>query len=161
MKAILLFAGLLLTAALPAAALEVGDPLPTLTLKDQHDAPHEISADTRVILFSASRDAADLIEDALDGQTGESLATAGIVYVADIDGMPPMVTKLVALPQMRKQPYPMLLGRQAEEVAMMPREPKKVTLIEAEGGSVTAIRTIDDATTLNDALAAFLVRKPQ
>jgi hypothetical protein len=154
MKPIILFALLLLPAILPAAPLSVGDPLPALSLVDQHDKPKTISPDTRLVFFSASRDGASLIEDALAGQTGDSLAAAGIVYVADIDGMPPVVSKLVALPQMRKLPYPMLLGHEAEDTAMIPRERGKVTLIEAEGGTVTAIREIDDLAILKQALSA-------
>ncbi len=155
MKAIL-FSLLLLPTTLVGAPLEVGDRLPALTLNDQHDEPRTVGPDTRLILFSASREASALIEDALAGQTGDGLAAAGIVYVADIDGMPPIVTKLVAMPQLRKLPYPMLLGRQAEQTAMLPREPEQVTLIEAQDGNVTALRFVDDPQVIEQALGSLI-----
>lgn len=158
MKSIILVALLLLPNALLAASLAVGEPLPSMTLTDQHDQPHAIDAQTRLILFSADRDASALIEDALAEQTAESLDAAGILYVADISGMPGMVTKLIALPQMRKRPYPMLLGREAEETAMLPRERGQVTLIETDAGTITAIRFIDDEQALSQALDSVSLR---
>ncbi len=155
MKPLILFALLLLPGALPAASLAVGDPLPALTLNDQHDQPHAINAKTNVILFSADRDASGLIEDALAEQTKDSLDAAGIVYVADISGMPGMVTKLIALPQMRKRSYPMLLGREDEDTAMLPRERGQVTLIEADAGTITALRFVDDPQVLDQSLGAL------
>lgn len=155
MKPIILTALLLLPAALPAAPIAVGEPLPPLTLNDQHDQPHTIDAETRLILFSADRDASGLIEEALAEQTEDSLAAAGVVYVADISGMPGLVTKLIALPQMRKRPYPMLLGREAEETAMLPRERGQVTLVETEAGTITAIRFIADQQALSQALGSL------
>ncbi len=46
---------------------------------------------------------------------------------------------MIALPKMRKHPYPMLLGRTPEETAMLPREPGKVTVIESRDGRITAV----------------------
>jgi hypothetical protein len=155
MKSIILATLLLLPAALPAAPIAVGEPLPSLTLNDQHDQPHALDAQTRIILFSADRDASGLIEEALAEQTGDSLAKAGVVYVADISGMPGLVTKLIALPQMRKRPYPMLLGREAEETAMIPRERGQVTLVETDAGTITAIRFIADQQALSQALGSL------
>lgn len=155
MKPIILVALLLLPGSLPAASLAVGDPLPALTLSDQHDEARAIDAETRVILFSADRDASGLIEDALAERTSESMAAAGVVYIADISGMPGMVTKLVALPQMRERSYPMLLGREADDTSMLPRERGQVTLIEAEDGTIKSLRFVDEPQALEQALGAF------
>jgi hypothetical protein len=66
--------------------------------------------------------------------------------------MPGIVTTVIALPQMRKRPYPMLLGRSADAMSMLPREPGKVTLIESANGRIIAVRFIADATILRAAL---------
>jgi hypothetical protein len=143
---------LLLPALLSAASLEPGAPMPVLTLKDQHDASRTIDADTRLLIFSAERDVSALVETALADQTTESLSAAGIQYASDISAMPGMVTSIIALPKMRKRPYPMLLAYDAEETAMLPREPGKATLIASEAGTITAIQFIEDAATLRAAL---------
>jgi hypothetical protein len=143
---------LLLPALVSAAPLDTGTPMPVLTLKDQHDTTQTIGAHTRLLIFSAERDVSALVETALADQTADSLAAAGIQYVSDISAMPGMVTTMIALPKMRKRPYPMLLARESEETAMLPREPGKVTLIATEGGSIKSVQFIDDAATLRAAL---------
>ena len=152
MKTAMLISLLLCCGLLAAAPLQVGSPLPALTLKDQHDAPQAITADTRYLIFVAERAPATLAETALEGQTTTTLASAQVRYVADLSAMPGIITTVIALPKMRKRPYPMLLGHSAAETAMLPREPAKVTLIQAQGGIITTVRFITDAVTLRAAL---------
>lgn len=118
--------------------------LPTLTLKDQFEQPQMIGSETRYLIFTAEKEASDLMEGALDGQTGDTLSAAGIRVIADISAMPGMVTKMFALPKLRKRPYPILLGRTAEDTRDLPREPGKVTVIEADDGRVTALHFLED-----------------
>ena len=152
MKTALLVAFFLFSALLAAATVQVGSPLPALTLKDQRDASTTITTDTRYLIFVAERAASALVETALDGQTATTLAAAKVRYVADISAMPGIVTTVIALPKMRKRPYPMLLGRSADATSMLPREPGKVTLIESANGRIIAVRFIADAATLRAAL---------
>ena len=148
----LLLIPILFPAFVSAASLEVGTPMPVMTLKDQHDTTRTVDANTRLLIFSAEREVSALVETALADQTADSLSAAGIQYVSDISAMPGMVTSMIALPKMRRRPYPMLLGRTAEETAMLPREPGKATLIASEGGSITSVQFIDDAASLRAAL---------
>ncbi len=143
---------LLFPAFVIAAPFETGTPMPVMTLQDQHDTTQTIDANTRLLIFSAERDVSALVETALADQTTESLSAAGIQYVSDISAMPGMVTSMIALPKMRKRHYPMLLGREAEETAMFPREPGKATLIVSDGGSITRAEFIGDAASLRAAL---------
>jgi hypothetical protein len=148
----LLLIPILFPAFVSAASLEIGAPMPVLTLKDQHDTARTIDANTRLLIFSAEREVSALVETALADQTTDSLSAAGIQYVSDISAMPGMVTSMIALPKMRKRPYPMLLGRKAEETAMLPREPGKATLVASDGGSIRSVQFIGDAASLRAAL---------
>ena len=148
----LLLIPILFPAFVSAASLETGAPMPVLTLQDQHDTTRTVDANTRLLIFSAEREVSALVETALADQTTESLSAAGIQYVSDISAMPGMVTSMIALPKMRKRPYPMLLGREAEETAILPREPGKATLIASEGGRITSVQFIGDAASLRAAL---------
>lgn len=126
--------------------------LPNLTLTDQHDQPQTVGPETRYLLFTADKDASNLADAVLDGQTSETLETARIRYVADISGMPGMVTMMFALPKLRRRPYPILLGRTQEDTQAVPREPGKVTVIVADGGSVTALHHLDEVARIRQAL---------
>jgi hypothetical protein len=135
----------MLPALTGAAELQVGDTAPVLSLNDQHDKPRTTLSASRFLLFSADKDGSNLADDVLEGQTGETLERAGLCYVADISGMPAMVTKMFAMPKLRKRPYPVLLGRTAEDTMTLPRQAGRVTVIEIDGGSVMAIEFMGDA----------------
>lgn len=128
-----------------AAELQVGDTAPALSLNDQHDTPRTTLSARRFLLFSADKDGANLADEVLEGQTAEMLEQAGLTYVADISGMPSMVTKMFAMPKLRKRPYPVLLGRTSEDTMTLPRQAGHVTVIEIVSGSVTAIDCMGDA----------------
>ncbi|WP_373508362.1 hypothetical protein [Thiocapsa sp.] len=152
MPLLLILIPILFPAFVSAASFDTGAPMPVLTLKDQHHTTQTVDANTRVLIFSAERDVSALVETALADQTADSLSAAGIQYVSDISAMPGMVTSIIALPKMRKRPYPMMLGREEEETAMFPREPGKATLIVSEAGSITSVQFIGDAASLRAAL---------
>lgn len=130
-----------------AASLEVGDPAPGLSLKDQHDQAHTLEG-ARVVLFSSDRDGSNLADDLLEGQNSETLAQAGLCYVADISAMPGMVTSMFALPKLRKRSYSVLLGRQAEDTLIFPRQSGHLTLVSITDGQITAIEILADAASI-------------
>ena len=136
---------LMLPTAAGTAGLQVGDTAPMLSLNDQHDTARTTLSARRFLLFSADKDGSNLADEVLEGQTAETLEQAGIAYVADISGMPAMVTKMFAMPKLRKRPYPVLLGRTSEDTMTLPRQAGKVTLIELDGGSVAAIEFMGEA----------------
>jgi hypothetical protein len=152
MPFVLILIALLIPAVASADTLDIGDPMPILTFKDQYDASHTVDGTTRFVIFSAERDVSALVETALTDQSGDSLAAAGVQYISDISAMPGLITSVIALPKMRKRPYPMLLGFEAEETAVLPRQPGQVTLIRLEGGMIAAVQYIGDAATLRSAL---------
>lgn len=135
----------MLPALAGAAEIQVGDTAPALSLNDQHDTLRTTLSASRFLLFSADKDGSNLTDEVLEGQTGETLERAGLCYVADISGMPSMVTKMFAMPKLRKRPYPVLLGRTAEDTMTLPRQAGRVTVIDIDGGSVKSIEFMGDA----------------
>ena len=104
MRPFLALLPLMLPAVAGAAEIQVGDTVPALSLKDQHDHARTTQSASRFLLFSADKDGSNLADDILEGQTGETLERAGLCYVADISRMPAMVTKMFAMPKLRKRP---------------------------------------------------------
>ena len=143
---------LMLPTLADAAVLQIGDTAPMLSLHDQHDTPRTTLSARRFLMFSSDKDGSNLADAVLEGQTGETMEQAGIAYVADISGMPAMVTNLFAMPKLRKRPYPVLLGRTAEDTMILPRQADRVTVIEIDGGSVTAIAFMNEASAIRTRL---------
>jgi len=139
---------LLSSAALGAAAsLEAGMRMPALTLSDQHDTEGALSADTRYVLFSRDMTAAKVVNEALENDPAV-LGTAHAVVVSDISGMPSLITKLFALPALRKRAYRILLDREGQMTADFPSEKGKVTVFRLHALTIERVEYVDAAAAL-------------
>lgn len=146
---------LLLTLLLPGAALtalSVGETIPQIPLEDQHGERHELSREVRLILFAPDRAASKTVEAALAGRDAAFLEQLGAVYVADISGMPAVITRMFALPKLRERAYPVLLGKESADTEPLPRRSASVTLLGVEDGKIKTIRFITKAHELRGAL---------
>ncbi len=136
----------------PASALELGQPLPYLTLDDQHGAAHSVDAGLTYLVFTRDKAGSDLATEALSGLTPEQLTEAGAVYVADISAMPAIITKMFAMPKMRKQSFLTLLDNQGVATANFPAEEGKVSLLRFDAGSYQGVEYLSDAEALRTRL---------
>lgn len=139
---------LLAVAPVSAASLAVGDELPVLTLKDQHDRPVVMPGDAQLLLFAVEKPAADLVNRFLDKQRNGFLERHGAVFLMDISAMPKMITRMFALPKMRKRPYRIVLADDAEALAFLPRRQNQVTVVELNAGVVEQIDFVVDESDL-------------
>ena len=132
------------TAALAATELKVGDTLPAISLKDQHDKAVTVAADVQTLLFTVEKPASDLVNDYLKKQAADYLTTKNAYFVADISGMPSMITKMFAIPKMQERPYAILLGYEADALAFMPRQKNHVTVVKVKANKVEQILFVND-----------------
>jgi hypothetical protein len=141
------------SAALGAAPpLAVGARLPALTLTDQHDVEGSVGPGTRCILFSRDMSAAKIVNEALANDPAALIAAAQAVVVSDISGMPKLITKLFALPAMRRRSYRLLLDRDGNATAGFPYEKGKVTVLHLHALTVERVEYIESAGALRAVL---------
>ena len=139
-----------LNTAAVAAELQVGDSLPAITLKDQHDKSVTVAPEAQTLLFTIEKSAADLVNNYLKQQTPDFLTSKQAYFLADISGMPSIITKMIALPKMQERPYAILLGYEAADLVFMPRQKDHVTLVKIQSGKVDKILFIKDEASLAD-----------
>jgi hypothetical protein len=140
-----IFVIFLLPSTLWAASLSVGEELGSLNYPDQHGKVHPVAVDRSVVLFAPGRTGAAAAQELFEQVDSGNLSERGIHYVADISGMPSLVTSMFALPRMRKFPYLVLLGYEPAQTAMFPRRENHVTVLDVRGGKVERIRYADTA----------------
>jgi len=130
----------------PAAPYVAGDSLVPFTLDDQHGEPSSVDEKTRVVLFAADMDGGDLVGSALESDPSlQDLEQFGAVFVSDIHRMPALVTRLFALPSMRRRPYRMLLDREPGPTVRLPRQEGHVTVMRLDGLTVESVAYVADA----------------
>jgi hypothetical protein len=122
-----------------ASTFAVGQPLPELKLKDQHDQPWVVAPSTRLVIFAAGRKASNLVQAVMQDLPKDQLTHRQAVYLADMSKMPGFVTRTFALPALREMPYPVGVSLDGSTLASWPRQPDSVTLIELEQGLVKRI----------------------
>jgi hypothetical protein len=138
--------------ALPAATWDTGVHLPSATFVDQFDSEHDLANCTGLVMFAPDRDSSDIVTSVMATADARRPDGQAVCYVTDISGMPALITKMFALPAMRDYGYPVMLGRDVEATAMMPRRSGEVTLVTTRDGIVKQITYAADAQALRQAL---------
>lgn len=133
-------------------AVAVGQPLPALTLKDQHDQPWTVKADTRLVLFASGRKASNLVQAVLEKEPKEFLAQRHAAYLADMSKMPGFATRMFALPSLREMPFTVGVSLEEGTLAAWPRQPDSVTLISLANGVVQGVTYATSEADLRKAL---------
>ena len=150
-------ARVLLLSLLPfmANAAEVGDTLATFTLNDQHDTAFTLDASTRVLLAAGDMDGAKLVKAAVAEQPKGYLEARHAVFVADIQRMPALISKLFAVPAMRDYNYRVVLDRDGQVVPQYAVGEAQVQVLQLDNGKLVSKQTFSDADALRKALDAL------
>lgn len=143
----ILFSALLFVATF-ANALSVGDATPTFAIKDQFEKAHTIAADTKTILVAADKGTSEVLRDYLLTKEKGFLEANKAYYVADISGMPSLITKFFALPKMKEYPFSILLVNEEQSKSFTKKE-GQITIYSVENGKVTNVKFIKTAEELD------------
>lgn len=148
------YAAALLFSLLPllAQAVEPGDRLAPWTLLDQYDQPYSLSNDTHILLVAQDMDGAKLVKAVLEGQPKGYLEARGAVFVADIQRMPALVSKLFAIPAMRDYSYRVMLDREGRVASRYAAADGKVQWLTLDKGVLVRRQAFSDTPALKAAL---------
>ncbi len=130
----------------------VGDRIAEFSLDDQHGETGSVDASTRLILFSRDMDGGKHLKVGLADVDPDFLSGKKAVYVADISRMPSLITRMFALPGMRKRPYPMLLDRVGNTTHRLPDFEDQATLIYLKRLKITRVEHVTSANGVRELL---------
>lgn len=123
-----------------AELVKVGDKLPAIALTTQQDKAYSFDNSVKRIVMSAEKQSAGLVTDLLDSKAASYLKDTNTVYLADMHRMPSLITKFVALPQLREKAYDIVLGREEADLASFPREKGCLTLMSIKEQTIESIK---------------------
>ncbi|MGR6500783.1 hypothetical protein [Shewanella sp. Koi 1] len=153
MRKLLLCLSFLFTPMMALAASYVaGDAINPITLQDQNEQVVSVTNETKVLLFSRSMKGGDIIKETLTPLAGDKFPLH-LVYVADISGMPSLIAKFVAVPQMQELPFAIGLDREGEISRLLPDTKDMATMILLNNFSIQDIAYFDSSEALGQALA--------
>ncbi len=125
-----------------AEPLKAGDKLPNMALTTQHDKAFSFDNSVKRIIMSAEKQSAGMVTDLLDSKPASYLKDTQTVYLADMHRMPSLITKFVALPQLREKAYDIVLGREEADLAAFPREKGCLTLMSIKEQTIESLKFI-------------------
>ncbi|WP_419677970.1 hypothetical protein ACN2EN_00510 [Aliarcobacter lanthieri] len=140
-----------LALGLNAAPLAVDSVIENIKIKDQNEVEKTIDANVKTILFASDKGSSDLLRDYLLplSEKENILEKNSAVYVADISGMPSLISKFIALPKMKKYPFSVLLLDDTNKDNFT-KEDGKIIVYSLEDGKVTEIRKISTTEELSE-----------
>ena len=136
MKKVVLF--IALTLSLFANEFKVGDNIGSFSLLNQHDEKVTVDNKVEKILVSFEKDTGADINEYLSNKYSLFLKNNNSVFIANISGMPSIITKLFALPKMKKYKHPILLIYSEDDKRFVSKE-EKSTLYTLENGVIKSI----------------------
>ena len=139
-------------------AVEVGEKLAPWTLLDQHDQAYSLNDQTHTLLVARNMDGAKLVKAALADQPKGYLEARNTVFVADIQRMPALISKLFAIPAMRDYSYRVLLDREGTVATRYAGAEDKVLWLQLDKGQVVATHEYESADALRQALEQVKVQ---
>jgi hypothetical protein len=92
-----------------APAIEIGKPFESGLLKDQFGHEGGVTPDTEKVILVFGKATGHLVKEYLNKKPADYLAKEHVVFIADVSGMPSMILKYVALPDLQKHHYPIYL----------------------------------------------------
>lgn len=127
-----------------ANSLTVGSDVSSITIKDQFEKINTIAPNTKTILFASDKETSDILKEYLLSKEGDILTKNNAVYVADISGMPSLITKFFALPKMQKYPFQVMLLDDTNK-AFFEKQEGKIIVYTLNDLKVTQKKTISTA----------------
>ncbi|MDX4061445.1 hypothetical protein Q6A90_03610 [Aliarcobacter skirrowii] len=133
----------LLALGLNAASLNIDSSIVDIKIKDQFDKVHTLNESVKTILFASDKGTSDMLRDYLLplSEKENVLEKNGAVYVADISGMPSLISKFIALPKMKKYPFSILLLDDSNKENFV-KEDGKIIVYSVVDGKITNIEKI-------------------
>ena len=134
-----------------ANSLTIGNNLPTLTIKDKFEKNFTVDANIKTIIFSATKTEGTTIKEFLLTKDKDYLTANKTVYIADITGMPSLITKFIAMPKMKDYPFSVLLIDEANKGLFAVKE-DMISIISLDNGKITDIKYVKTAEELGQNL---------
>lgn len=130
-----------ITSMFGSSSFSVGDKIGNFSLLNQFDEKQTIDGSVKTMLVSFEKGTGADVNEFLSKQSSDFLKQHNAVFIANISGMPMVITKMFALPKMRGYKHPVLLIYDENDARFKAQE-EKTTLYRLEDGVIKSIEFI-------------------
>ena len=105
--------------------IKVGEELAPYTFKDQFDVEHSLTNKVKKVIFVFTKPTGHLMRVFLGQKEIDYLDKRDIDFIADVSGMPSVIYKMFALPDLKNSKYPILIIKEKENALRFRNEEQK------------------------------------
>lgn len=134
--------------------LAAGANLTGLKIESQFDEALTLNSDTKYIFFTSDKAASNLMHESIT-ESKFDLNKQPVLYISDISKMPSMITKMFAIPKMKKYSYKMGLDRTGDITKQWPRKEGQIAKLTLEKEIVKSIEFYTDKEALTASLKSM------
>lgn len=106
---------------------------------DQWEQPQLLNSDTKWLIFTDTKDAGSWVKDTLEALEIEDMATNNWLYVADVSGMPSLITRFMAIPKMKNYKFSIALEREGDLTKDWPKQESAVNIYQLNALTVEKV----------------------
>jgi hypothetical protein len=141
---------LFLSIGLFASSFKINEKITHFSLVNQFDEKQTVTDEIEILLVSFEKGTGADVNEFLANQKSDFLKEHHAIFIANISGMPMVITKMFALPKMRKYQHNILLIYDENDTRFQSKE-GKTTLYRLKNGIIHNIEFI----TKDDLSAVF------
>ena len=115
-----------------------------LVLNDQHEKAHNISADTKTLIFAFSKDMGHICNDFFATKTDDYLSTNNAMFIADVSSAPSVIRSMFIMPGLKDFKHTVLVIDD-ENIARgfkSGQDSEKIVVVSLENRIIKAINTL-------------------
>ncbi len=107
--------------------------------------PMKVPHETQIILIAFEKDTGAIVNNFLNAQNKYYLQKNKTIFIADIHRMPSLITKMFALPKMRKYKHLIYLQYGKEFENVIPHKEEKITVMHLAHGTIMNVSYVSNA----------------
>lgn len=136
-----------------AAEVAVPEKLDLSGLVNQYGQSFQTAENMTTVMLVGGMKMKGMVRDTLEELNVDCLRQGRVVYLANISGMPNLISKMVAVPKLRKLDYPVWLDYSGDTALTLPAQKGEVTLLSiASPGQVSAVSFVNSPQALRQKL---------
>ncbi len=135
-----------------SSGIVIGKELAAFTFKDQFEKEHSLTSDVKKVIFVFSKPTGHIMKIYMGVRKPDYLISRDILFIADISGMPSLIAKMFAIPDMKESKYPILLIKEKENAKRFRKEEQKdaVMIITLKNKIVKNVKFVTNETDLKN-----------
>jgi len=132
--------------------LKIGNTLDFALLQDQYANPFVHEDNMEILLYADDMDTSRDVRDAIGRVEPACYEEGKLVFVANVSGMPSLITRLIALPKMRGYGFPIWLDYNGEATDALPVQEGFISVIRVKDGAIVSLEYVQGMESVMNAI---------